>query len=448
MPDNRVEPRLGRALLAGYAAPGLGLAALTFPVYIFLPAFYGGVLGLAPFVISAVLLGTRLWDMVTDPLLGWASDRYRLPGGHRKGWMLIGLPLVMLGAWMLFVPPEDAGWAHLLAWSLVMFTGWSALYVPHMAMAPGLSADYHQRTRLTGWREGAMVAGSMIVLGLAAAFSPADAEPGESREALQAVAIWVLVALPIGVALLWKLVPEPEHQVTTGQDWRSGAQALWQNSAFRKLIAAYVLNAVANGVPASLFLIYAGSVLQVTAEQAGILLMVYFLVGVLAVPLWLALSRRYGKHKSWCGAMVSVCVIFAMVPLLGEGDFVLFLLICMGTGLGFGADLALPGAMQADVVDEDQRLSGQRRAGLIFALWGMATKASLAVSGALAFAILGLVGFDPDADVATLDDTVRWTIIALYGIAPIPFKLISIAVIRNFPLTEEKMSELHGSPEA
>ena len=176
-----------------------------------------------------------------------------------------------------------------------------------------------------------------------------------------------------------------------------GLRVLSRNEGFRRLIIAYLINGIANGLPATLFLLFVTHRLAIP-EQAGALLAVYFLCGVLAVPVWLRLSYRFGKHRVWCAAMVWACLWFAMVPLLGPGDFWPFLAICVLTGMALGADLVLPASMQADVIDADTVETGERRAGLFFALWGMATKLALALAVGLAFPILSFAGFDSDGD--------------------------------------------------
>jgi hypothetical protein len=117
-------------------------------------------------------------------------------------------------------------------------------------------------------------------------------------------------------------------------------------------VIAYLANGVANALPATLFLLFAGDVLG-AGEQAGAFLLLYFLSAIASVPLWLRAAKLWGKHRSWCFSMLAACGVFAFVPFLSSGDQAAFLAICLLTGLCFGADLALPASMQADVVDVD-----------------------------------------------------------------------------------------------
>ncbi len=147
-----------------------------------------------------------------------------------------------------------------------------------------------------------------------------------------------------------------------------------RNGPFVRLIAAYFINGLSNGIPATLFLYFVSERLG-APDMRGPLLFIYFLAGLIGVPFAIRLAGRVGKHRAWCYAMLLNSALFALVPLLGEGDAAWFAAICFGTGLTVGADLALPSAIQADVIDVDTARSGEQRSGLYFATWSLSTKA-------------------------------------------------------------------------
>lgn len=174
----------------------------------------------------------------------------------------------------------------------------------------------------------------------------------------------------------------------------------------------------------------------------GVVLLLYFGAGIAAVPLWLGLARRYGKHRVWIGAMLWTCAVFATVPLLGAGQTTAFLIVSVLTGICLGADLALPPAMQADVIDLDTARTRQQRAGFFFALWGMATKLALAGAVGIAYPLLDLAGFDPAA--AQNDRGALFALAALYAWAPVVFKLAAIAAMWRYPITAARQERLHA----
>jgi Na+/melibiose symporter-like transporter len=193
-----------------------------------------------------------------------------------------------------------------------------------------------------------------------------------------------------------------------------------------------------------LFLLYVGDVLK-SPDQAGLALVIYFAAGVLAAPFWIWVSKRVGKHRAWIASMIWACVFFMAVPFLGPGDAPIFLAICVLTGISFGADLALPASMQADVIDLDAARSGGARAGLYFALWAMASKLALAVAVGVAFPILDWAGY---AEGGENSGSSLLILALLYGFAPVLFKVAAIIMMRRYPLTAARHARLRGLLEA
>lgn len=415
---------------AAYGSPALPLAALTMPVYIFLPTFYAQDLGLSLALVGAVLMIARFFDVLSDPVIGHLSDKTRSRYGRRRPWIALSTVPLMAGTWFLLVPGEAVSWFYLFVWSVIVYVSWSAFLLPLNAWGAEMSRDYHERTAISAWREGFTVAGILGALALVALFGAADQE----GKALFLIAVAVLVLTPLTVALALWIAPEPQVRLARRISWQEGVKVLTANRPFRRLIVAYLLNGLANGLPATLFLLFVEFGLGMK-DEAGSLLFIYFLCGVLAVPLWTKLSQRFGKHKTWCGAMIWACAFFLLVPFVGEGDYTLFLLITVTTGLSVGADLALPASVQADVVDVDTQKTGSQRTGLYFALWSMATKLSLALAAGIAFPVLEFSGFSAESggNITAL--------IVLYSIIPVGLKILAIALMWQFPLDEQILKQ-------
>lgn len=429
------ERRWSNAVLAAYAGPALPLAALVTPAYIYLPNFYAQEMGLGLAAVGFVLLVARLWDVVTDLLVGLGSDLTQTRFGARRPWVIAGAPLVLLSTWQLLAPGPQVGLTHLWVWSLALYLGWTMVMLPLAAWGAELSNDYDERSRITGWREGFTVAGSLIALAIAAAMGGQQA--GGEREALRGMAWFVLILLPITLVLLVSVTPEPARLRAKGTGLGEGWRIIVGNRPFLRLLAAYGVNSLANGLPATLFLFFVQFVLE-APQASGWLLLVYGIFGIASVPLWLKLSVRYGKHRVWCVGMIAACAVFACAPLLGPGDVVWFAAICVATGICVGADLTLPASMQADVVDIDTARSGQQRTGIYFAFWGMATKLSLALAVGFAFPALQALGFSPETG-GNL-----FALAAFYALVPVALKLLAIAIMWNHPVDRAMQESLRA----
>jgi GPH family glycoside/pentoside/hexuronide:cation symporter len=429
------KDRLTLRTLLAYAAPGLALAIPTLPVYVHLPYLYGDLLGIGLAATGMILLSARAFDMVSDPAIGYLSDRVATRWGRRKPWILAGAPIAAVALVMLLDPPDGAGAGYLLWCLLALYAGWTLIAVPYTAWGAELSGSYHERTRITSLREGAGILGILIAVGIPAlALANGMDLPG----ALSLIA-WVTVVAG-GAALCWAMYDVPDRPgemlppVPLGTLLITAGRSLRDNGPFRRLIAAWLVNGFSNGVPAVLFLFFLQHVLGVGEAGQGAFMLAYFLSAILAVPVWMRLSGRWGKHRVWSTSMLASCLMFAGVPFIDAGNAWLFFIVCVVTGAALGADLALPPSMQADVVDYGNWRFPGADAGLLFAFWSMATKGAQALAAGVALPLVSVLGFDP----AVPNDQGRLALAAVYAWLPLAFKIFAIALVWRFPITARR----------
>ncbi len=433
---------MNRQTLIVYALPAMPLAALTLPLYVLVPTFYSETLGLSLAAVGLALLVVRAFDALTDPIIGWASDRVRPVMGRRRFLFAISLPVSALAAVMLFWPPTDAGALWLTGWGCLLSLGFTAATLSYQAWGAELAGDYHGRARIAGYRE------TFTIIGTLAAITIPFGVGMEQAQGLHGLAV---LGLSVGFSLMILgtlavlRVPEPREYSSTRLGFRDGLRHMAHNAPFLRLLIAYFLNGLANGIPATLFLYFVSSVLAVP-DMRGPLLFLYFLAGLAGVPLAVVLSRQWGKHGAWCWAMLANCVIFASVPLLGAGDTIPFAVVCVATGICLGFDLALPAAIQADVIDADTAVSGEQRSGLYFAAWSLATKLSLAAGVGIVFPVLQLAGFDPAPGAVNAPSALS-ALVAVYVGLPLVLKALAIALMWRFPIGQEQQEELRRSIE-
>jgi GPH family glycoside/pentoside/hexuronide:cation symporter len=433
-PDPNRSESLRLATLVAYGLPSLPTTILTLPLFVVLPTFYAQDLRLGLGLVGAILLGSRIWDAVSDPLVGILSDHINTRWGRRRPWMVLGAPIALVSLWFLLVPGENVGGGYLLGWTIALYIGGTMILIPYNAWGAEISGHYHERARVTSFRQIFVLAGGITAAVLVAALQ------SDRADALRVTALIVVITLPIAVAIAVRFVPDQPKSLEQRLTFARARAAVRSNKPFQRLVAAFFLNSIANGFPITLFLLFVQHNLRASDTMLSWILGVYFVMALLSVPFWLVLSKRYGKHRVWTAAMILVCAFFVWVPLLGAGDAMWLLVISLFTGFGLGADLVLPPAMQADVVDLDELRHREKRTGIFFAVWSIAQKLSLALAAGIAFPILEFVDFQRVVG-DNLPETLL-TLAILYAIVPVVFKVAAIALMWGFPLTAAKQAQI------
>ncbi|HEY5644400.1 MAG TPA: MFS transporter [Pseudomonadales bacterium] len=445
---------IGRLRMALYGLVNLPTSIVGLPIALYIPAFYSQNLGLSLAAVGALIALSRLTDVVTDPAIGVASDRTRTRLGRRKPWMILGMPLKVLALWMLFVPESEFArylWGlmggeaisnlYLFVWISLLYLGFTLVDLPYRAWGAELSPDYDERSKVTGWREAFGYGGTLMALVLPLALATLLDMPG-ANNALFGVAVVVVVAMPLLTlpALVW--VRElPARQAPVARiPWRRGLRIVWANGPYRRLVICFVFLVAAVSMTASLSLFFVSSVMQEPFERYAVFILAYYLSSSLAIPAWMALSRRFGKHRTVVVSILWLSFWSAFIPLLGPGHYWVFFLIMMLKGSAVGALVFLPASMAADVVDLDTLRTGEQRTGLYFSIWGMVNKAAVAIGVFLATNGVTWFGFDPSNDENTA--TAKLALACLYSIIPAALACVALPLLWKYPLTRERQNRM------
>ena len=371
-----------------YGALGLPLAFVALPLYVVLPNHYASEFGIPLATLGALLLAARLLDAVADPLIGRWAD----------GWFTRRIPTVLTAAVLaavvlaigfrgLFFPAVHSQDA-LLVWCAVLlaitYLSYSVLSVLHQAWGARLGGDDMQRARIVSWREGLALLGVLVASVL------------PSVAGLSVTSMVFAATLVVSLALLVR-APRPREADQPAVPPRLTEPLA--TPAFRRLLVVYLVNGVASAVPATLVLFFIRDRLQAQAWEP-LFLASYFAAGALSMPLWMRLVARFGLARSWLLGMVLAIASFAWAALLGAGDIAAYTAVCVASGIALGADLALPGAMLAGVIQRAGH--GQRLEGAYFGWWNFCTKLNLALAAGVALPLLSLLGYtagsrSPDA---------------------------------------------------
>jgi len=409
------------------------------PVAAFIPNYYGQDLGLSLTAVGTIWLLTRMFDAVSDPLIGWLSDRTHTRWGRRRIWMLASVPIMMLAIYKLFMPSGEVTELYLLGWLVALWTGWTMLFIPYYAWAAELSSDYNERTRITGWRAWLGMAAnvfSKLVPVLVIFFF----DYGGTEETLILIGTMTLVLLPLTVCLTVFNVPESRNYKPTAIPLLPGLKLMGANGPFKRLVLAFFVNQLGAAISTALVVFYIRNVLG-EAQSSILMLLVYYGFNLMGIPFWIWFTTKVGKHRAWCGALVVFACFQSCYLLLGHGDFYYMLPITACTGFLGGAFYVIPNSMKADVIDVDRLESGEDRAAWYFAVWSFTTKVAMSVGPWIALTMLALVGFDPGATGEITEEGLLGLKL-LFVLGPASGFVLAALIAWNYPLNEAQHRKL------
>lgn len=421
-----------------YGAPSFAGAAMAIPIGIHLTIFYSDTVLVPLGFIALVKAIARALDAVTDPIMGWISDRTKSPWGRRRPWIAIGAPLASLSFYLMFTPPDQLSGVEAAAW----FAGTYTLYylfhtvyiIPHNGLGPEMTLNYHERSTLFGYREGFVVVGTLV----AATLPPIlIGSLGGEREAYTAFAvIFGSLLTLLYFNLVWRVRERPEFMRRKSNPLIPGVRRVMRNRVFRLLLTVYLVSSITGAIPGLMMPYFTKYVLQPENPDMwlGIFLAIYFGAGFCCLPIWVWASRRFEKKPVWLVSFVPGITASLSLFTLGEGDILATAIILVWAGAGFSAGLFLGPSMQADVIDYDELYTGKRREAQYEALWSIMTKFMVIPSMSVPLAILASVGYEPNVEQT---ETVQFTIRAIFGLAPATTAMVAFCIACFYPINKE-----------
>jgi len=419
-----------------YAGPAFALSIMAMSFFVYGPKYYSDEIGLNLKLIGAVVFFSRIWDAITDPLCGYLTDRTKSRFGRRMPWMMASLiPLVFLFI-LVFNPNlfhRDINISYLFTIVVILFfLLWTTFSIPFEALGAEITFDYNERNKLFGIRE------SFVVLGTigAASLPLVIAKEGEILKTLPNLSFIYSAILVISFILCFlniKEKPWRADKIPKGSPLKN-VKEVWGNEAFRILLTSYSIGAFSGALPATLILYYVENVLSASQSQANLFLLEYFIVGLLFLPLWVYLAKKIGKKEAWILSMLVNTLSFIGVFFLGKGDLTAYGILVAFSAIGYGATLALPSSMQADVIDIDEHKYGTRKEGQFVGLWAIAKKSASAIGAGAALWILGVTGYVASGE---QNEQTIFALKILYAAVPCIGNIIAIAIAWNYPITKD-----------
>lgn len=440
-PPTAKPDRVKASWLFAYSLPGMPIAAMGLPLAVHLPPFYASEVGMGYAIAGTVFLLPRFLDIFLDPVMGVLSDRFRTRWGRRKPWMAMSLPVLILAAVLVFMPAIGTTWPFAVMSLVILFIGWTMLTITHLAWGGELTGDYHERSRVTASREAAYILGSIAVLILPVLIQNYGDDWGVGTDRVAQVSSmgwFIIITLPLCVAFALFAVPERQVPPAPHIPMKVAWAAILTNKPLRYVLFCDLIAGLSTGTVATLFLIMATAGLGL-GEQANILLLIYFAMGVVLIPPMVWVSRKLGKHQTLAYSSLVNAVLIPCIFLLPKGEFWPAALLWTFFGANMAVGPFLFRAIMADVADHDHVETGQARAGVYFALLALTNKAGYSIAIGITFWTLALIGFEPKAP--NTAEAVN-AMMLLYVVPPTIVSILVAAVMWRFPLDEAKQREL------
>lgn len=436
--SNHEVPSLLRIL--AFSAPSLPLAAFGLPIVIQLPSFYHTHVGLAVGVVGAAFMAARLFDVFIDLGLGLFMDRTNTKIGRFTPWLLGGAPLMSLCAWFLFVPPQGAGPYYLMASLIGCYLAFSMTMLAQLGVGNSLSSDYDQRSRIFGFWQIGNIIGMLLVLALPVIIT---AVGGTDADGIRAMGIFIMVMMPLSALISWKFAKEDTHSKPVKHQTLSDLWAMLKLKSFRTLLASDIIVSFGMGVTGGSFMFYL-STIKHYASQSSLLLLVYFIVGLICTPIWTFISTRWGKHWAFFTACIYTIASQLFIYLMPAGNLPLALIVMAIAGIVYAAPILLLRSMVGDAADEDKLNTGKDRIGLLFAFMTLTSKAGYALSIGITYMILQALGFEAKLQDANSPNAINGLLAVFFGF-PIICNLIVGYLMARYPLSKERVEEIQNA---
>jgi Na+/melibiose symporter-like transporter len=426
---------VGQLTIFGF--PAMPHAFVAGALYSILPAYYAANTTVSLAAIGAIAGASRIFDALNDPIVGYLSDRTKTRLGPRKPWLLGAILFCVLSITQLFQPPADATIIYFAWWSTVLYTGFTMFEIPRSAWSAELSRDYHERTRIVTYVALFNIAGSLSFYAVPIVTSLVTGGTTQITGETLSLISWIyMVVMPLGLVAAVLFVPSG-RQVTTKPATMKGVFAsLWRSKPLLRYCTIVTAWGLGQGALIGTVFIFQSDYMQM-GNYFVFIMIALFAASIVALPVWNRVLKTMDRHRLWalCVALPALTAPLILFFEPGPTAFIPALLFAVFKGFMSSPQNFLPTAVLSDVIDYDTMKTGSNKAANFFAFQNILIKIAMAVGGAIAFAVMDVMGYrigQPN------DATANLGLLIAYMVIPIGFHVLTAALAWNFPITAAK----------
>jgi len=384
-----------RRLLAGYSVGSLGTGIFSTVPGVLLLYYMTDILGIPAQYAAWAIFIPKLWDMVSDPLVGFLSDKTKSRWGRRRPYLFVGSWLMPLTFMLVFMTPDFEtplySFFYILGTFMLAATTYTIFAVPYMTMPAEMSDDPRERTRIISYRMTVALVG-ILAGGALAPFIVDYFGGGRTGYAYMAVILSAVCFVSMLLtSVCSKYIVLKEQPVQIEPLW-SQLKKVVINKPFVGLLSTYLSQLVGVGLFTSLLPYFVVYSLGASQQHVGLLFLVSLGTSTLCIPLWGMLGNKYGKIPTYGLAAVIYAISLACLLLAPSHPYMPYAVMVM-LGVGFAGLQVLPYALLTDVIQYDYTLCGVSREGILTGVWTACEKTGLALGPLIAGNILAFSGF-------------------------------------------------------
>ncbi len=376
-------------MMISYSLLAMPMAIIVMPIYLHLASFYLNIVGLPVIITASILIIGRIFDCITDPIIGYYCDYLYRKKITRIALINFLMVILVILFYFLFNPPlalsQYASAIYLAIILTLFYFTFSALSINYEALAVDIAGnDSKLRNKLISCRESFQVVGTLLsaILPTIIIYLNKNSKTyDESLSQLWLVALLFMVPSLIAVNLISsKIALISSSQLYISQKTKFLLNAI-KNRAFLNLLFIYLINSIGVAIPALLIRFYVEYYLLALGEM-GNFLGLYFLSAIIGIPFWNNIAKRFSIIKAWRFSIALSVVIFIFTALISRGDSKIFYFICLFSGFAMGCDLIAPQIILTTLICKEEFKASY------FAIFSFIAKLALAIATFISFILI------------------------------------------------------------
>ena len=408
--------------LFAYSFQSFYLAGSFLLLFIFLPSFYNLSVGFALSTVGMIILISRVFDIFSDFIIGYLTERRFIKGLPKKNQILLGIFVFIFSIIGLYIIQPNNYYWFVFYYNLAL-VGYSIAIIPYDSIVIDQKKIQHRRFYIAAIKEIFTILGVLAALIIPTALSKILSVELLNQDVIKITGLIIIILAIIGSIVFYLFFEEDNQFHSKFISFKEIKFYLSQNKKISPFAVITFLNLLANNFTANLFIIFVSSYLGLS-NYAGPLLILYFLITLISTPVWYHFGKTFSNMFLLQVGTIITIVGFFFVLFTNDNHWYLYLIVVLITGFGVGIDLIVPQTELAEILDQNT----QNRLSQIFtALFSMIRKAAIGLAGGIALTGYGYLESNNIVIYQGLSN-----IMIFYFFIPITIKVIVLLLVMRY----------------